>query len=69
MRNNSLKLFLIWTRVSGGMSFKDISYPELWQTLCSMVRNHCSMERNHLCNFHRVHDEEQSCEIILYLDQ
>ena len=37
--------------------FKDISYLELWQPLCSM-------ERNHLCNFGRVHHEHQFCEII-----
>ena len=39
------------------MSFKDISYLELWQSLCSM-------EWNHLYNFGRVHHEEQFCEII-----
>ena len=44
------------------MSFKDISYLELWQPLCSM-------ERNHLCNFGRVYNEEQFCEIILNLDE
>ena len=27
-----------------------------------------SEERNHLCNFGRVHHEEQFCEIILNLD-
>ena len=30
------------------MSFKDISYLELWQP-------HCLVERNHLCNFGRRH--------------
>ena len=39
------------------MSFKDISYLELWQSLCSM-------EQGHLCNFGSVHHEEQLCEII-----
>ena len=32
--------------------FKDISYVELWQPLCSV-------EQNHLCNFGRRHHEEQ----------
>ena len=44
------------------MLFKDISYLELWQPLCSV-------DWNHLCNFTRRHHEEQSCEIILNLDQ
>ena len=44
------------------MLFKDISCLELWQPLCSM-------ERENLCNFGRVHHEEQFCEIILNLDQ
>ena len=39
------------------MSFKDISYLVVWQSFCSM-------ERNHLCNFDRVYHEEQFCEII-----
>ena len=43
------------------MSFKDISYLELWQPLCSA-------DWNHLCNFGRKHHEEQFCEIILNLD-
>ena len=37
--------------------FKDISYLELWQPLCSV-------DRNHLCNSGRLHHEEQFCEII-----
>ena len=37
------------------MSFKDISYLALWQPLCSV-------DWNHLCNFGRMHHEEQSCE-------
>ena len=44
------------------MSFKDISYLELWQPFCSA-------ECNHLCNFSRGHYEEQFCEIILNLGQ
>ena len=44
------------------MQFKDISYLELWQPLCSL-------DRNHLCKFGRVHHEEQFCDIILNLDQ
>ena len=43
------------------MSFKVISYLELWQPLCSA-------DRNHLCNFGRRHHKEQFCEIILNLD-
>ena len=44
------------------MSLKDISYLELWQSLCSV-------EWNHLCNFGKRHHEEQFCEIISNLDQ
>ena len=40
------------------MSFKDISYQELWQPLCSV---NC----NHLCNIGRRHHEDQSYEISL----
>ena len=43
------------------MSFKDISYLELWWPLCSA-------EQNHLCNFSRRYHEEQFFEIILNLD-
>ena len=43
------------------MSFKDISYLELWQPFCNA-------ERNYLCNFGRGYQEEQFCEIILNLD-
>ena len=39
------------------MSYKGISYLELW-------RPFCSAESNHLCNFGRRHHEEQFCEII-----
>ena len=41
------------------MLFKEISYLQLWHSLCSM-------ERNHLCNFGRVYHEEQFCEIIKF---
>ena len=34
---------------------KDLSYLELWQPLCSV-------DQNHLCNFGRMHHEEQFCE-------
>ena len=44
------------------MSFKDISYLELWQPLCSV-------DWHYLCNIGRRHHEEQPCEIILNLDQ
>ena len=44
------------------MSLKDISYLELCQALCSV-------EQNHLCNFDKIHHEEQFCEIILNLGQ
>ena len=44
------------------MLFKDISYLELCQPLCSV-------NWNRLCNSGGRHHEEQSCEIILNLDQ
>ena len=44
------------------MSFKDISYLELWQPFSSA-------DRKHLCNCGRGHLEKQFCEIILNLDQ
>ena len=44
------------------MSFKDISYLELW-------RPFCSAERNHLRNFCRGYYGEQFCETILNSDQ
>ena len=44
------------------MSFKDISYLELW-------RPFCSAKQNHLCKFGRGYQEEQFCEIILSLDK
>ena len=42
------------------MSFKYISYLELWRPLCSA-------ELNHLCNFGREHHKEQSV-IFLNMD-
>ena len=44
------------------MSFKDISFLELWWPFCSA-------EQNHLCNFGREYYEEQFCENIFDLDQ
>ena len=44
------------------ISFKDISYLELWQPFFSA-------EWNSLCNFGRGYYEEQFCEIILNLDK
>ena len=44
------------------MSFKDISYLELWQPLSSA-------DQNHLLNFGKGYHEEQFCEIILDFDQ
>ena len=43
------------------MSFKDISYLELWWSLCSA-------EQNPLRNFGRGHYEEQFSELILNLN-
>ena len=43
------------------MSFKGISYLELW-------RSFCSAKLNDLCNFGRRHHEEHFSEIILNLD-
>ena len=43
------------------MSFKDMSYLELWPSFCPA-------EWNHLYNIGRKHHEEQSCEFILNLD-
>ena len=60
-RYNSVKLFEFGP-VFQEMPFKNISYLELWQPLCSA-------ERNHLFNFGRRHHKEQFCEIILNLDQ
>ena len=43
------------------MSFKYISYLELWQPFCSA-------DQNHLCNGGRRHHEKQFCEITMNLD-
>ena len=58
MGNIHVKLHGIWTSGSKEVWFKDISYLELWQSLCSA-------DRNHLCNFGRRRHEEQFCEVIL----
>ena len=44
------------------MSFKYITYLQLWQTFCSA-------ERDQLCNFVRGNYEEHFCENILNLNQ
>ena len=44
------------------IKFKDISYLELWWSLCSA-------RQNHLYDFGRGYYEKQFCEIILNLDQ
>ena len=44
------------------MSFKDISYLELWWPFCSV-------EQSNLCNFGSGHCGEHSCEIIFNLDR
>ena len=44
------------------MSSKDISYLELWRSLCSV-------ELNHLCNISGGYHQEQFPEIILNLEQ
>ena len=51
-----------WPVVQEEMSFKDISYLELWQPFCYE-------ERNHLCNFGGGYHEEHFWEINLDLDQ
>ena len=48
--------------VQGKVSFKDISYLELW-------RPFCLVGWNHLCKFGKGYYEELFCEIILNLDQ
>ena len=52
MRNNSVKFFEVEPVVQEEISLKDMSYQELWQSLCSV-------EWNHLSNFVRRHHEEQ----------
>ena len=44
------------------MPYKGISYLDIRQPFCSR-------QRNHLCDFGRGYQEEQSCEIILNLGQ
>ena len=44
------------------MSFRNISYAQLWWPFCSAVQSH-------LDNFGTAHYEEHSSEIILNLDQ
>ena len=44
------------------MSFRDISYLQLWWPICLA-------EQNHLCNFGRGHYEKYFCETILNFDQ
>ena len=44
------------------MAFKDISYLELLQPLCSV-------DWHHLCNIGISHHEKQPCEIILNLEK
>ena len=58
MGNNSVKLFEIGPMIQEEMSFKDISYLELF----------CSVEQNSLYNFGRGHHEEHFCETILNLE-
>ena len=62
MGNIHVKLHEIWTVVQEEMSFKDISFLELWQPPCSV-------DLIHLCNIGRRHHEERSCVIILNLFQ
>ena len=55
-------MFRIKQKNQEEMLFKDISYLELWQPL--LIVDH-----NQMCNFGRVHQKEQFCEIILNFDQ
>ena len=61
-KENSMKLFSIWTSGLGGDNVQKISYLKLW-------RPSCSAEQNHLCDFGSRHYGEHSCEIILKLDR
>ena len=61
-RNNSVKLFWIWTSGSGGDVFWKNSYLEL-------LRPYCSVAQNHFCNFERRHHGKHSSEVIWHLDQ
>ena len=43
-RNHSAKLFCIWTKLSGGNEFKDISYLEFRQAFCfNRTKTICAM--------------------------
>ena len=59
--NINAKLYEIWTSGSGGVDCRHF----LSRALAAPL----SVDWNHLCNFGRKHHEEQSCEIILNLDQ
>ena len=61
METFHVKLYGIWTNGSEDVVLT-ISYLELLQPLCSA-------DRNHLCNFNRMHIEEQFCEIIFNVGQ
>ena len=54
--NIHVNLYEIWTVVQEEISFKDISYIELLQPICLV-------DWNHLCNFGRMHHEEQSVKL------
>ena len=62
MGNIHVKLCKFGPVVQEEMSFKDISYLELWWPFCYA-------EQNQLCNFGRGYQEEQFCEVILNLDK
>ena len=55
MENVHVKFMEFEPVVQEEMSFKDISYLELWHPLCSA-------DPKHLCNFERRYHEEQFCE-------
>ena len=59
--NINAKFYEIWTSGSGGVDCRHF----LSRALAAPL----SVDWNHLCNFGRKHHEEQSCEIILNLDQ
>ena len=62
-RNDSVKLFWIWTSGSWGNAVnRYFFYLELWQPFCWA-------ECNHLCNMSRGYYEEPFCEVIWNLDQ
>ena len=51
------------------LSFKDLSYLQLWQPFCLKEQNHfCLAKRNHLCSFSRVRYEElvKGSETVIY---